>query len=99
MISEIAARIAKVVVEGLLDIKGDTEARPRPEPNAISMMVTAVATKAAEAPPEGPLGGPDLGPVTDTTATDHCAFCARQKASGRENFTLIPNGTLALRTV
>ncbi|WP_284946933.1 dihydropyrimidinase [Acidisoma cladoniae] len=28
-----------------------------------------------------------------TTATDHCCFCAPQKAAGRENFTLIPNGT------
>lgn len=28
-----------------------------------------------------------------TTATDHCCFCAPQKAKGRENFTMIPNGT------
>ena len=28
-----------------------------------------------------------------TTATDHCCFCAPQKAMGRENFTQIPNGT------
>ncbi|HEX3982995.1 MAG TPA: dihydropyrimidinase [Acidisoma sp.] len=28
-----------------------------------------------------------------TTATDHCAFCAPQKAMGRDNFTMIPNGT------
>jgi len=27
-----------------------------------------------------------------TTATDHCTFCAAQKASGRENFAQIPNG-------
>jgi dihydropyrimidinase len=27
-----------------------------------------------------------------TTATDHCAFCAPQKAAGRGDFTLIPNG-------
>jgi dihydropyrimidinase len=28
-----------------------------------------------------------------TTATDHCCFCAPQKAAGRDNFTMIPNGT------
>jgi len=28
-----------------------------------------------------------------TTATDHCCFCAPQKAAGRDNFTKIPNGT------
>lgn len=28
-----------------------------------------------------------------TTATDHCTFCAAQKAAGRENFAKIPNGT------
>jgi len=28
-----------------------------------------------------------------TTATDHCAFCAEQKAAGRDDFTKIPNGT------
>jgi len=27
-----------------------------------------------------------------TTATDHCAFCAEQKAAGRANFVDIPNG-------
>jgi dihydropyrimidinase len=27
-----------------------------------------------------------------TTATDHCVFCAPQKAAGRENFARIPNG-------
>ena len=27
-----------------------------------------------------------------TTATDHCVFCAPQKAAGREDFTKIPNG-------
>jgi dihydropyrimidinase len=28
-----------------------------------------------------------------TTATDHCCFCAPQKAAGRTDFTRIPNGT------
>ena len=28
-----------------------------------------------------------------TTATDHCTFCAAQKAMGQENFAKIPNGT------
>jgi dihydropyrimidinase len=28
-----------------------------------------------------------------TTATDHCVFCAEQKAAGADDFTLIPNGT------
>jgi dihydropyrimidinase len=28
-----------------------------------------------------------------TTATDHCCFCADQKAMGRADFTKIPNGT------
>jgi dihydropyrimidinase len=28
-----------------------------------------------------------------TTATDHCAFCAEQKAMGQMDFTKIPNGT------
>jgi len=28
-----------------------------------------------------------------TTATDHCCFCADQKAMGREDFSKIPNGT------
>ena len=27
-----------------------------------------------------------------TTATDHCTFCAEQKAGGRDDFTKIPNG-------
>lgn len=28
-----------------------------------------------------------------TTATDHCCFCADQKAAGRDDFRMIPNGT------
>jgi dihydropyrimidinase len=28
-----------------------------------------------------------------TTATDHCCFCAPQKAMGRDDFSKIPNGT------
>jgi len=28
-----------------------------------------------------------------TTATDHCTFCAAQKAAGKNDFSKIPNGT------
>ncbi len=31
-----------------------------------------------------------------TTATDHCCFCAPQKAAGRDDFTIIPNGTAGI---
>lgn len=31
-----------------------------------------------------------------TTATDHCCFCAPQKAAGKEDFTQIPNGTAGI---
>jgi dihydropyrimidinase len=31
-----------------------------------------------------------------TTATDHCCFCAEQKAMGRSDFTRIPNGTAGI---
>lgn len=30
--------------------------------------------------------------ILHTTATDHCAFCAEQKALGKDDFTKIPNG-------
>ena len=32
------------------------------------------------------------GGLLHTTATDHCCFCAPQKAMGRDDFTKIPNG-------
>lgn len=31
-----------------------------------------------------------------TTATDHCCFCAEQKAAGKDDFTKIPNGTAGI---
>ena len=31
-----------------------------------------------------------------TTATDHCCFCADQKAAGKNDFTKIPNGTAGI---
>lgn len=31
-----------------------------------------------------------------TTATDHCCFCADQKAMGKDNFAMIPNGTAGI---
>jgi len=31
-----------------------------------------------------------------TTATDHCCFCAPQKAAGRDDFSRIPNGTAGI---
>jgi len=31
--------------------------------------------------------------MIQTTATDHCCFCAPQKQAGKDDFTLIPNGT------
>ena len=31
-----------------------------------------------------------------TTATDHACFCADQKAAGKDDFTLIPNGTAGI---
>ncbi|MCF6318615.1 MAG: dihydropyrimidinase [Proteobacteria bacterium] len=31
-----------------------------------------------------------------TTATDHCCFCADQKAAGIDDFTIIPNGTAGI---
>ncbi|RLA29761.1 MAG: dihydropyrimidinase [Gammaproteobacteria bacterium] len=31
-----------------------------------------------------------------TTATDHCCFCADQKAAGKDDFRMIPNGTAGI---
>ncbi len=31
--------------------------------------------------------------MIQTTATDHCCFCTPQKAMGKEDFAMIPNGT------
>ena len=31
-----------------------------------------------------------------TTATDHCCFCAEQKAAGKDDFRKIPNGTAGI---
>ncbi|MGI9202036.1 MAG: dihydropyrimidinase [Woeseiaceae bacterium] len=31
-----------------------------------------------------------------TTATDHCCFCAEQKAVGKDDFRMIPNGTAGI---
>ncbi len=31
-----------------------------------------------------------------TTATDHCCFCAEQKAAGKDDFTKTPNGTAGI---
>ena len=31
-----------------------------------------------------------------TTATDHCCFCAEQKAAGKDDFRLTPNGTAGI---
>ena len=33
------------------------------------------------------------GGTLQTTATDHCCFCAEQKAFGKDDFSKIPNGT------
>ncbi len=34
--------------------------------------------------------------MLQTTATDHCCFCAPQKRAGHNNFTQIPNGTAGI---
>ncbi|WP_151671697.1 dihydropyrimidinase [Nitrincola schmidtii] len=36
------------------------------------------------------------GGTLQTTATDHCCFCAEQKAAGKEDFSKIPNGTAGI---
>src|SRR5699024_10577818 len=36
------------------------------------------------------------GGILQTTATDHCCFCADQKAMGKDDFTKIPNGTAGI---
>lgn len=36
------------------------------------------------------------GGILQTTATDHCCFCAEQKAMGKDDFTKIPNGTAGI---
>lgn len=33
------------------------------------------------------------GGTLQTTATDHCCFCSEQKAMGKDDFSMIPNGT------
>ncbi|MEE1673525.1 dihydropyrimidinase [Agarivorans aestuarii] len=59
------------------------------------------ATAAAHvmSPPFRPKGHQDVlwkalqGGTLQTTATDHCCFCAEQKAAGKDDFSKIPNGT------
>jgi dihydropyrimidinase len=34
--------------------------------------------------------------MIQTTATDHCCFCTPQKAAGKDDFRLIPNGTAGI---
>ena len=42
---------------------------------------------------QGALWGGLMSGQLQTTATDHCCFCAEQKEAGRDDFTRIPNGT------
>ncbi|WP_221074689.1 dihydropyrimidinase [Agarivorans aestuarii] len=59
------------------------------------------ATAAAHvmSPPFRPKGHQEVlwkalqGGTLQTTATDHCCFCAEQKAAGKDDFSKIPNGT------
>ncbi|MGY5453409.1 dihydropyrimidinase [Agarivorans sp. MS3-6] len=59
------------------------------------------ATAAAHvmSPPFRPKGHQEVlwkalqGGTLQTTATDHCCFCADQKAAGKDDFSKIPNGT------
>jgi len=50
-------------------------------------------------PPFRPVGNPESlwkglqAGILQTTATDNCTFCDKQKEMGKEDFSKIPNGT------